>query len=346
MNKKRKFIKIFKVPPLMEPYIDKIVTEDELKLVLASSKKPLSAKEVAKLFDFNLAEAEQFLKKAYERHVVNKLVDGKVVGYVFDNTNEKGKQIKYIPANFHARLESITMYEGWKDVPKDVQKKISYWWVESYAEKVRPIVEKIKKDPNAYRQIKNKDFLLLDEALEQVETAKTHAVLNCDCRCAEKACSFMTEACIRFDEGAKYTLKRGLGRKISKKECKDIIIKANRQGLMQTGTKDWKGKGLFGICNCCSCCCNPIRAAKILDSEKIYPRTHYSAKRDADKCINCGICVKRCPFGAFYYEKDKDGKKILKLNKEKCYGCGVCLTGCPTNAIKMLPINNEKDKNQ
>ena len=36
-------------------------------------------------------------------------------------------------------------------------------------EKIAPVVARIKRDPDAYQQIKQKDFLLLDEALAQVE---------------------------------------------------------------------------------------------------------------------------------------------------------------------------------
>ena len=49
-------------------------------------------------------------------------------------------------------------------------------------------------------------------------------------------------------------------------------------------------------------------------------------KRDRSKCLGaqeCGMCVKRCPFGA---NKIKDGMVIF--DKEKCMGCELCVATC------------------
>ncbi len=75
------------------------------------------------------------------------------------------------------------------------------------------------KRPDAYQQIKQKDFLLLEQALDQVERAHIHAVVNCDCRCSTQGCNRMIESCIRLDEGARYTLDRGIGRRLTREAC-------------------------------------------------------------------------------------------------------------------------------
>lgn len=340
-----RFNALFKVPKAMQEYIHLVVQPVEMDLILSMNDETLSVPEVAGRMSWSVEEAEKFLTTAYERHVVTKIIGDKPVGYVFDYVDQKDIEVRYAPAKFYDRLDPVTMQENWTDIPEEVRKEISEWWLNGYIEKVQPIIEQIKEDPNAYFQIKQKDFLLLSEALEQVEIAEFHVVLNCDCRSSEMACKHMREGCIRLDDGARYTIERGLGRIVTKEECKEVVINTDRDGLMHIGGKNWHKHGLFGFCNCCTCCCFPLRASRRLNSEKNYPRVHFQAVRDMNFCIMCGICAKRCPFEAFYRDGTRievNGKirKQVSFDAEKCYGCGLCSTACPTNAIWMEPIDS------
>ena len=69
------------------------------------------------------------------------------------------------------------------------------------------------------------------------------------------------------------------------------------------------------------------------------------ANIDHQKCVNCGICQKACPFHAIAYlpvpceescpvkaiRKNEDG--IEEIDFEKCIHCGKCMTACPFGAI-------------
>ncbi len=55
------------------------------------------------------------------------------------------------------------------------------------------------------------------------------------------------------------------------------------------------------------------------------------AKKDDDKCIDCGKCYDNCRYGAF----DSDNT----LHPEKCEGCAVCAMVCPVEAIQMVERN-------
>jgi len=343
MTKIERFNILFKVPPAMRQYIELVVEPHEVDLILAMDRETLDSAEISRRMGWTAEEATTLLTRAYQRHVVTKVVAEKPVNYVFDYVEQQGREVRWAPAKFYDRLDPLTMQENWTDIPEEVRREISEWWLQGYLEKVTPIIEEIKKDPDAYFQIKQKDFLLLEEALEQVEAAEFHVVLNCDCRSSEMACNHMREGCIRFDDGARYTIERGLGRVVSKEECKQVVIATDRDGLMHIGGRSWREHGLFGFCNCCSCCCFPLRASERLGSAKKYPRVHYRAERDMAGCIQCGVCVGRCPFQAFHHDggrveiKGKSRRRVA-FDPERCYGCGLCATACPVDVIRMRPL--------
>lgn len=69
------------------------------------------------------------------------------------------------------------------------------------------------------------------------------------------------------------------------------------------------------------------------------------ANIDHQKCVNCGVCQKACPFHAIAYlpvpceescpvkaiRKNADG--IEEINFDKCIHCGKCMTACPFGAV-------------
>ncbi|ARN56462.1 monomeric [FeFe] hydrogenase [Sedimentisphaera salicampi] len=69
------------------------------------------------------------------------------------------------------------------------------------------------------------------------------------------------------------------------------------------------------------------------------------AEIDEDKCVNCGICLKVCPYNAIVeipvpcenacpvgaISKDESGKE--QIDYSKCIFCGRCMTACPFGAI-------------
>jgi ferredoxin len=69
------------------------------------------------------------------------------------------------------------------------------------------------------------------------------------------------------------------------------------------------------------------------------------AKIDPDKCRECGMCAKACPFNAIAdlerpckkncpvnaITMDEDG--LCVIDESKCIQCGVCVHSCPFNAI-------------
>ncbi len=138
--------------------------------------------------------------------------------------------------------------------------------------------------------------------------------------------------CLRFDNS------QGQGYEISRERAKQIVARANKKGLMQSGELgcDDKGRLMGAICNCCPDCCFPHLLAREKQVEKIWPLSRYLARWHEPDCSFCGLCAKRCPFNAFTYDR-----QIVKKNErlvfceDLCRGCGLCAVSCPDNAIEM-----------
>jgi ferredoxin len=323
------FVRVFQVPPAMQPYIHLVVDEREMELVVGMEGQAMTVDQVADLMDMSRQEAETFLTRAYRRGIVDRETEAGVT--------------TFSAATFYQRLDSLAMYENWGDIPAEARDAVIEWQLQEFIDLWSPVVEEIREDPDAYHKIPNRDVLLLEEALEMVEAATEHAVVPCDCRAIVMACNRLSEVCIRLDEGVRFTLERGHGRRVTKKECKAIVVNAHREGLMHTGRRAWREHDSFGLCNCCTCDCYPFRASQAIGMQKQWPRSHYVAARALDKCHHCGACTKRCQFGAFYRDGAKvivDGKarKRVTFDPEKCWGCGICATACPTEAIDMRPL--------
>lgn len=56
------------------------------------------------------------------------------------------------------------------------------------------------------------------------------------------------------------------------------------------------------------------------------------------KCVSCLTCVRVCPYGAPW--ADKDG--LAGIDPAKCQACGICFTQCPAKAID-LTVMSETD---
>jgi ferredoxin len=325
------FVRIFELPPAMVPYVDYVVDEREMDLVLTLGDDELTLEAAAEALGMPLQEAEDYLTTCYYREIIRR---------------EKGDDgvVRYSAATFYERLNPLSMYENWGDVPAEARDAVLEWQLDEFIQRHQESIDQLQDDGAAMVRIPNRDVLLLEEALEIVDAAETFVIIPCDCHAIVTAADKPAEVCVRLDEGARMTLEHGQGREVTKEEMKAIVIDTDRAGLMHTGWREWRDFGrVFGFCNCGAEWCYPFRAGDKLGLHRDWPRAHYVAQRDLEACTHCGLCTRRCQFDAFY----RDGSTIEIKGKERravsfdadlCVGCGLCANACPVEAIAMAPL--------
>ena len=99
----------------------------------------------------------------------------------------------------------------------------------------------------------------------------------------------------------------------------------------------------YTVSNLCQGCAG--RACQVNCPKDAIRVVNGKAIIDNQKCVNCGLCQKACPFHAIAYlpvpcekacpvnaiKKNEDGIEVI--DKDKCIYCGKCMTACPFGAI-------------
>jgi Na+-translocating ferredoxin:NAD+ oxidoreductase RNF subunit RnfB len=171
-----------------------------------------------------------------------------------------------------------------------------------------------------------------EKVSEIIESSTRFAVADCICRKEAqmfgRACDRLMEACMMFDMAADYYIENELGREITKEEARQILEKAEEDGLVHHSSNHL-GKKIF-ICNCCGCCCKALGHITKHDNPDAIARSNYYAVVVQDECNACEICIERCQVDAIQMEDD-----VAVAIREACIGCGLCVSTCPTECISL-----------
>jgi electron transport complex protein RnfB len=172
-----------------------------------------------------------------------------------------------------------------------------------------------------------------------IESNTRFAVADCICRkearMLGKGCDHLLETCLSLGASADFYIENGLGREISKEEAKEILLKAEEDGLIHCSTNSAGNKAF--ICNCCGCCCKYLALVTKYGNPNAIARSNYYAENDQGTCTNCGTCVERCQVNAIRSEDD-----YTIIDKDRCIGCGLCASACPTGSITMVQKSPEE----
>ena len=315
----KKLSGIVNAPGGVLPWLDRFYESDEIKMALAMEQENKSMAFLAGFFP----TGPEAVERSYVRGVLQRDAHG-----------------HYKMADFHTRYDIWAIFEGFKDIPGEVRQQLNTWEFQHYCENHDVSLEKVRRyrDPDAVDAITPR-YLLLDEALGVLDEVDRVYLWPCNCRSMMNGCNKPLYTCLRFDNN------RNIGFEISREKAREIVRGANKKGLMQCGEfgRDKNGKLTGAICNCCSDCCFPHQLSREKKAEKIWPFSRYVARYQPENCTLCGMCSRRCPFGAFVFEKKTREKSAsLSLLTDLCRGCGICATACPSGAIDMENLNYDE----
>lgn len=330
MSLTQKFNDQFDVWEPARPHIGALVTQEEMRLVVALDGDVLTPAILAARLGVSAEQAASALEAAWRRHVVDR------------KKNEAGDHC-YRQGPFSERLNHFAKFGAWDALPEAARRALDQRFIAEFTERHRPNVERRMKGLPVESHLPNDAVLLLAEAIEMVEAATDIAVQPCDCRRLAQRCSRPVEVCVMLDAAARSCLERGYGKRLSRAEGVDLLEMADRKGLMHTADARWRERGLLYICNCCGCDCYPFRAAKALGSKGVWPENRFVARHDEAACTLCARCVKRCHFDAFTRlteTREVKGKqrRLVRYDADRCWGCGLCANTCPDAAIAMVPL--------
>jgi ferredoxin len=183
--------------------------------------------------------------------------------------------------------------------------------------------------------------VLPQHAMEAVlDGAHAFALAHCPCRMhlqlLGKPCAHPTELCLKFDELADYVVERGLARRITREEAREVVRRSAEAGLVHF--VDNARGGVKHNCNCCGCACwnvGSIRRRKI--PRDALMATYFLRRTRDDRCVGCGRCAEVCPVEAITME---DGSP--RIDEAWCIGCGVCDRACDDDAVELF-VRSDRD---
>jgi len=164
-----------------------------------------------------------------------------------------------------------------------------------------------------------------------VEAQTYFAVQPCICRRMARlngrGCDAPEEVCLAFGDWARYAVRTGRAREITREEVLDILELARAANLVLQPSNS---RDVAFICCCCGCCCGILADLRRAPRPAEAVTNDYAAVLAPDLCANCGSCLERCPMGAL-----TSGKEHVLLDADRCIGCGLCAAACPTGALQM-----------
>jgi ferredoxin len=199
-------------------------------------------------------------------------------------------------------------------------------------------------EPDGDDELSQPDGLqVLDHELatEVVRQARHRAVGLCYCRHKMahlgRACEAPQEMCLSLDFAADSLARHGHARALDASEAVALIEQAWELGLVQFA-ENVRTSPKF-ICNCCSCCCDALLAARRLAFLHPVVAAGFLPVVDGAQCTGCGICLRACPVeslslvGAGDPWRPKAERALV--DPETCLGCGLCVRSCRQGALTL-----------
>ncbi|SHI85647.1 4Fe-4S dicluster domain-containing protein [Dethiosulfatibacter aminovorans DSM 17477] len=180
------------------------------------------------------------------------------------------------------------------------------------------------------------EVLDYERAMEIIRQSGGGSISTCSCRHQAShlgtACDAPQEVCISLGRAAKWLISKNLARPATVGELLEVLEETQKLGLVHLCDNVMDNPTY--ICSCCSCCCHLLRGVNEKNIMAFHP-SNFIADLEREKCVNCGLCVTKCPVDAIKMTLVED-VEIPVVNEDLCIGCGVCAHFCPTDAMVMF----------
>lgn len=313
-----------------------LVSEKEAELISTLPIKPFTAAKAAKIWKIDLTAARKALDELASRAI---LVD----------VEQNGEVIYTLPPPMAGFFE-FSMMRIRDDIDQKLLGQLFYEYLNVEEDFVKELFT--RGETQLGRVFVNEPALPTDNSLyvldyeratEVIKTASHIGVGTCYCRHKmhhlDRACDAPLDICMTFNNTAASLTQHGHARQIDEVECMDLLQTAYEHNLVQFG-ENVRNRVNF-ICNCCSCCCEAMIAARRFAILNPVHTTNFLPDVNEIECTGCGKCVSVCPVEALSlvssHDPKKPNKKIVKLDESICLGCGICVRVCPTKAIMLKP---------
>jgi Fe-S-cluster-containing hydrogenase component 2 len=163
--------------------------------------------------------------------------------------------------------------------------------------------------------------------------AQAWGVLDCICRKQKallgQACGHPIDVCMGLSALPNYFDHNPVIHAVSQEEALNTLRRAAQAGLVHSLSN--YQRGLWYICNCCTCSCGILRGISELGIANAVARSAFVNQVDSDLCQGCELCADHCPFHAL-----RMADHLAQVDEGRCVGCGVCAASCPDGALALV----------
>lgn len=304
----------------------------EAELVAQLPIKPFSAEKAAKIWGMKIGEATKVLDKLSSKAI---LLD----------VEHDGKRTFIMPPPMAGFIE-FSMMRTRGDIDQKLLAELYYQYLNVEEDFIKELfystetkLGRVYVQEAVLSNDSSVEILDYERASHIIKTASHIGISTCYCRHkmhhVGKGCDAPMDICMTFNNTAASLIKYEYARQVDASECLELLEVAYENNLVQCGENVRKGVNF--ICNCCSCCCEAMVAAKKFGVMHPVETTNFIAEVNKDTCVNCEKCIKKCPVGAIKSVVINKGtpmeKTIAEVDKNLCLGCGVCVRNCFNNSL-------------
>ena len=180
-----------------------------------------------------------------------------------------------------------------------------------------------------------------ESAADIVNAAQSWGVMDCICR-KQKAligdpCEHPLDVCMIMHQSPNAFANNNVVRALTHDEALATLRRAAQAGLVHSVSNN--EKGLYYICNCCTCSCGILRGMAKLGIANVVASSSFINNVDEAICNGCEDCIPSCQFSAL----SMDGL-LAQVDATRCTGCGVCVLVCSTGALQLSRRPEEEIK--